>query len=161
MGSATVRTAILLVVMLALVGCASGPPKRDAVPVEVRASAFVNPDTSGRPSPVVVYLLSLRSIDGLGSVALSNIIDGPANALASDLVSFRQVTLLPGEVKSLDIDVSSDTRFVAVVGALQAYQQMQWKDYVEYSSGVIAGLPGRRRMAVDINETGVRFDRSR
>ena len=105
----------LLVLGLLLVGCAAAPSKRSVLVAEVRASAQANPDATGRPSPVVVYLLSLRSVDRLYSTDIVQVLDGPASALAADLVSFRQLTMLPGEIKAADLDISEDTRFVAVV----------------------------------------------
>lgn len=152
---------ILLVLGLFLVGCAAAPSKRSALVAEVRASAQANPDATGRPSPVIVYLLSLRSTDRLHSTDIEQVLDGPATALAADLVSFRQLTMLPGEIKSADLDISEDTRFVALVADLQNFKDLRWKDLVEIPNGPISSLFKGNKLVVEIDQLGVHIVRTR
>ena len=151
----------LLVLGLLLVGCAAAPSKRSVLVAEVRASAQANPDATGRPSPVVVYLLSLRSVDRLYSTDIVQVLDGPASALAADLVSFRQLMMLPGEIKAADLDISVDTRFVAVVADLQNFKDLRWKDSVEIPKGPLSSLFKGNKATVEIDQSGVHIVRTR
>jgi type VI secretion system VasD/TssJ family lipoprotein len=105
--------------------------------------------------------MSLRSLDRFQAVGINELIDGPAAALGADLISFRQATLLPSEAKRIEVDVSAETRYIAVAGAIQAFQNKQWKDFVEYRSGVIAGLTGGKEVRAEVGDAGVRILRVR
>lgn len=153
--------AALTLLVLVLAGCASNSAKRSILAMEVRATSQANPDSTGRPSPVIVYVLSLRSIDRFHTVEINEVLDGPANVLAADLVSFRQLTVLPGEVKVAELDMTDDTRFVAVVGGIQNFQQLRWKDSVEISNGKISTLFRGNKAVIDIDHTGIRIVRER
>ena len=153
---------VALIMMITMLGgCASGPTKRSILAMEVRATSQANPDSTGRPSPVIVYVLSLRSIDRFHTVEINEVLDGPANVLAADLVSFRQLTVLPGEVKSAELDMTDDTRFVAVVGGIQNFQQLRWKDSVEITNGKVSALFRGNKAVIDIDHTGIRIVRGR
>ena len=150
---------LVLGATILLVACSSKPistPKRETLAAEVHATAMANPDASGRPSPVVVFVLSLRSLDRLQAVDMLPLLDSPATALASDLVSFRQITVLPGEVKGMELDVTSDTRFIAAIAALQGFKDQQWKDTVDISGNALKV----NKILIDIDQSGIHIPRN-
>lgn len=147
---------VTMLCMLLLVACGSNPtPKRTSLAAEIRASTLANPDATGRPSPVVVYVLSLRSIDRFQSTQLVDILDGPATALAADLVSFRQMTILPGETKTTEVDTTPETRFVAAVAALQNYSNLRWRDSVEISDTLLPALFKSNKASIEVDQSGI------
>ncbi len=150
----------VLLATLLLSACASNsPPKRSSLASEIHVSTLANPDATGRPSPVVVYVLSLRSLDRFQTAELTDILDGPATSLAADLVSFRQVTLMPGETRAVELDTTTDTRFISAVAALQNYHSLQWRDTVEIGSKPMSSLFKSNKASIEIDQTGIHIQR--
>ncbi len=146
--------------LLLLSACASAPTeKRTLLVSEIHASTQANPDSTGRASPVLVYVFSLRSLDRLQSANILELLDSPSGALVGDLVSFRKATVLPGEISVVELDVTKDTRYIAAVAALQDHRNQQWKDSVDISSKGLSGLFRSNKARIDVNEIGIQIHR--
>ena len=66
--------AILAVAIMALLGACAGAPKREKLDMQVSATADVNPDMQGRPSPIILHIMELSSteqFDGLDYMSLT------------------------------------------------------------------------------------------
>ncbi|HET9049404.1 MAG TPA: type VI secretion system lipoprotein TssJ [Chiayiivirga sp.] len=160
MNTSAIRLFAVVLFALLVSACASNaPPKRSSLASEVHVSTLANPDASGRPSPVVIYVLSLRSLDRFQASELTAILDGPANSLGADLVSFRQITVLPGETRAVELDTTSDTRFIAAVAALQNYRSLQWRDAVEVGGKSLSKLFGSGKASIEVDQSGIHIQR--
>src|ERR1700730_16233727 len=96
-------------------GCASKPPKPAPTHAELIVSADVNPDASGRASPVVVRVYQLRNDGEFNSAAFFGVYEKEKETLGASLVSREEYVLAPGENRKLDLPLNGDTRFIGVV----------------------------------------------
>ncbi len=79
-------------------GCASGGPPED---VEIRGSITVsesvNPDSSGRPSPLMIRIYELSAVESFNAAEYFALTDDPQSALGGDLLGVQPIMLTPGE----------------------------------------------------------------
>ena len=108
------RAVLALAIVLggALAGCKSKPPKPAPPPpviltLNLAASADVNPDAQGRPSPVVVRVYQLK--------------DGAA------LAARQEFELAPSEQRSVTLKPPPEVRFIGVVVAYRDIRNARWR----------------------------------
>lgn len=112
--------------LLLLSGCAS-TPKPTIVKVSINAQSGLNPDSRGRPSPVVMKLYELKSITGFNGADFFSVFDSEQKTLGADLLSSEVFQLRPGEILKLERPIQPDARYVAVVAAFRDLEHSQWR----------------------------------
>jgi type VI secretion system protein VasD len=132
--------AVLACAVLALAGCAAKPPKPVAAKALVLASPTVNPDASGRPSPVVVRVYQLRGDAEFNGADFFAVFDHEKETLGASLILREERTLNPGEKAEFDMPVSPDARFVGAVAAFRDIRSTRWK--------ALAGAPEKSLLKV-------------
>jgi type VI secretion system protein VasD len=114
-------------VTLAVVGCAAKQPK----PVETRAllvaSADVNPDPNGRPSPIVVRIYQLRGDTEFNNANFFDIYEKEKETLGASLIAREEKTLFPGQQIEIDLPLSGEARFVGAVAAYRDLATSRWR----------------------------------
>jgi type VI secretion system protein VasD len=122
--------------------CAKAPPAPPTIniapPVETKisaqmtlsASSDVNPDGSGRPSPVVVRVYQLKTDGAFSAADFFPLFDDDQKALGPELVSRDEFILAPAEQKSVDLTLSGETRYVGAVAAFRDIRNAQWRGVV-------------------------------
>jgi type VI secretion system protein VasD len=122
------RRLILLVAGALLVGaCASKPPKPAPTHAELTVSPDVNPDSSGRASPVVLRVYQLRNDGEFNSADFFGVYEKEKETLGASLVSREEYVLAPGENRKLDLPVNAETRFIGVVAAFRDIRVARWR----------------------------------
>jgi type VI secretion system protein VasD len=137
-----VRPAAVLA-MLTTISCAkpappptvAPPPLTIAAPAETKvkasmvltASADVNPDDSGRPSPVVVRVYQLKTDAAFAKSEFADLFDSDEKVLGAEMISRDEYLLGPSERRAIDIAVAPDTRFVGAVAAYRDIRNAQWR----------------------------------
>jgi len=110
--------------LLALSGCASGPA---VIRTSVTTDSGVNPDSRGRPSPVVVRLLELKSLTGFESADFFSLFERDKETLGADLVAREELQLRPGEQRSFERTLQADTTYVGVIAAFRDLERARWR----------------------------------
>jgi len=106
---------------------AAPPDTKIKASMSLAASGDVNPDGSGRPSPVVIRVYQLRT-DALFSKAdYFTLFGEDEKALGQELISRDEYTLDPSERRSVDIVVANETRFVGVFAGFRDSRNTQWR----------------------------------
>jgi type VI secretion system protein VasD len=128
--TARIPFAVLLGVALTLLEACGGMPKP---PLEIRltlqvvAASDVNPDRSGRASPVAVSVLQLKTADAFLNAdffAASN----PTNPeLAADVASRDEITLNPGETREVPFKLGASASSVGVIAAFRDIEHASWR----------------------------------
>jgi type VI secretion system protein VasD len=122
---ATLRAALaplaLALFACVIAACATKPPKPPVAAVTVAARADVNPDATGRPSPIVVRFYQLKADAGFLNADFFGLFDDDKRALGADVSGREEMELAPGETRSLELGLAPETRFV---GALAAYRDI-------------------------------------
>jgi type VI secretion system protein VasD len=131
-----VRSLAVAVVGLAgllLNGCAAKPPPPPpASPPQqfiahLRAAADVNPDGSGRPSPLVVRVYVLKQDQGFKAAELFALYDKEKETLAADLLASQEFELKPGESRDYTFTALPQARSFAVLAAYRDLRNAQWR----------------------------------
>jgi type VI secretion system protein VasD len=118
---------IAIVMLAALAGCASGPPKATKARMTVIAQSDVNPDASGRPSPIVVRVYQLQQDAKFANADFFALFDDEQQALGGDLLARDEITLAPGERKEVQVEVKGEAKFLGAVAAFRDIRNSQWR----------------------------------
>jgi type VI secretion system protein VasD len=80
-----------------IAGCGSAPEKPADVKARISASADVNPNSEGRPSPVHVRIFQLKEDGAFMSADFWSLVDKEQETLGDSLVLRLEEDLAPGE----------------------------------------------------------------
>jgi len=98
-------------------------------------SASLNPDPTGRPSPVVVRLYELADRGTFESADFFGIYDNEASTLGTDMLSREELELKPGERREVTHDLDDKTRYLGVVVAYRELDNALWRAVAEIRPG--------------------------
>lgn len=114
---------------LALGACSSTPepPKPTIVSATISASADLNPDSSGRASPLVVRVYELKSTSAFDDADFFSLWDRDQQTLAGDLNAREEMVLRPNDSLSMQRTTKPDTRFIGVVAAYRDLERAAWR----------------------------------
>lgn len=115
-----------------LSGCSMMPWAAEEVPdtrvnAVVVASSQVNPDQSGRPSPLVVRIYELRAVSAFNNADYFALADEDKKTLGADLVRRREFEFSPGEAIRLDFEPRDGARYFGVVAAYRNVTEANWR----------------------------------
>jgi type VI secretion system protein VasD len=152
------------VVLVLAAACAKAPPVAPAVPLTIAAapeakvkapmtiavSADVNPDASGRPSPIVVRIYQLKTDAAFRGADFFALFENDAQVLGSELISRDEFTLAPAERKTMDVTVAGETRFVGAVAAFRDIRNAQWRVIVPATAKGLDVAVERARVVMSV-----------
>ena len=117
-----------LVCMLMLGACATS---RSNEPVRtntyLQAEGDLNPDATGRASPVVVRVFGLKSDAEFAAADFPALYERERETLGSSLLSRQEYVLKPGERNELWLPVPRDTAYIGVVAAFRDIRGTKWR----------------------------------
>jgi len=101
------------------------------VSVSLHAGERLNPDPSGRPSPLVVRIYELRGRTAFESADFIGLYEKDADLLRADLVKKQQWHVQPGQTLEVAAhEVPNDVAFVAVFAAYRDLERANWRAVV-------------------------------
>lgn len=113
-----------------------GAPNVPAIPVpaaptavkgSIVASSTVNPDRTGRPSPIVLKVFELKSLAAFDKFDFFSLFERDKETLGNELAAREDFSLKPGERKEFARQVSPETRYVGVVAAFRDLERSTWR----------------------------------
>ena len=119
-----------LAAALTLPACKTVPVKPSNVSkakVALSASADVNPDSSGKPSPVVVRVYQLKGDTAFAGADFFALFDDEMKVLGQDLINREEYVLTPAEHRTVELVVPKTVRFVGVIAAFRDIRNSQWR----------------------------------
>lgn len=131
-----IRTVALLLVCLLsamLIACGGSPKREDPVKLNVAITAAddINPDSSGRPSPVVVAIYQLAVIEAFENGDFFSVFDESGVALGDTLLKREQIVLQPGENRLYEAEFDPAIAYVGVVAAYRNVENATWRAFLE------------------------------
>lgn len=87
--------------------------------VELTVGSNLNPDSSGRPSPVELKLFQLTNDSKFIGASVVELLQDSDAALSADIISFDQTMVFPGESKEYELVVDKNADFIGVFAAFQ------------------------------------------
>lgn len=120
------------------VGCGSPAPAPVPVPVPVPTEPItlavtlvaredVNPDVRGRPSPIAVRVLELRTTSGFEVADFFSLYERDQATLSTELMAKEQFVLQPGATQGYTRKATAETRFLGVLAAYRDLERSVWR----------------------------------
>ena len=129
---------------LALLGlfsaCAGGPPKREALDMQITATADVNPDLQGRPSPVILHIMELNSTEQFNRLDYMSLTQPSGAALGAELLGKNQVVMQPGETKALPMELNPMTSSIGLIAGYRDIDNATWRKLIPITQGSTKGI---------------------
>jgi type VI secretion system protein VasD len=129
------------------------PPKPSVAELSFIIDANVNPDASGRPSPVLVRIYELRSVAAFNRADFFSLYERDKEQLGPELVSRDELPLMPGGKPQAITTLRSDTRYVGVVAAFRDIERARWRA----STPIFVNQTTRMEITLDRNEVAIRL----
>lgn len=120
-------TCVIAVALVASACAKGGAPKPSKTRVALAASADVNPDGTGKPSPVVVRLFQLKGDAAFTNAEFFALYDDEMKVLGPELIGREEYVLAPAEKRTVEVSVSGAARFVGVIAAYRDIRNSQWR----------------------------------
>lgn len=147
--------AACLLAVCMLTACASKPPKPDPARARLVASEQVNPDASGRASPIVVRLFQLRDQDAFATAEFFDLYEKEKEILGESLVSRQEYVLAPGEARELEIPLDAQARFLGVLAAFRDIRAAQWRAVTRAPEKKLTDLLGKDGVTITLDKDTV------
>lgn len=125
--SSLLRLLLLGTLLCALLGCQSTRRLLDfdtRAVIDFQSLQGINPDTDGRPSPVVVRVFKLADQRQFSREDFLNLYENPEARLGKDLLGTLLLKeLAPGEDRRETIELSPDVRYLGLLAEFVQYQR--------------------------------------
>lgn len=113
----------------------SGLKKREpnngerTVRLRLNTGEVLNSTEDGEPLALLVRIYQLKSDAGFASISYTQFVDNATGKamLGEDLVSVRELTLLPGKTYALEEKMSADAKVLGVVALFHSPASARWK----------------------------------
>ncbi len=129
--------------LLGLAACAKlFGPSATVVNVDLRASPGLNPDATGRASPLRLRFYELKSASVFSSADFFSLYDRDKEVLAADIVVREEIQVEPGMQKSFTRKPGPDTKFIAVLAPYRDLDHAKWRAAME--------VPANKTTPVDL-----------
>lgn len=141
--------AIAAAAMLAA-GCGSAPPKPAVAKARITASADVNPDREGRPSPVHVRIFQLKEDGAFMGADFWALVDKEQETLGPSLVQRLEFDLTPSESKEFELKIAPEARVLGVMAEYADYRNAQWRVVAQAPNKTLLDLVKKDRVTFEI-----------
>jgi type VI secretion system protein VasD len=126
-------------------------PKPSVAELSFVVDANLNPDASGRPSPVMLRIYELRSVAAFNRADFFSLYERDREQLGPELVSRDELPLMPGGKPQAITTLRSDTRYVGVVAAFRDIERARWRA----STPIFVNQTTRMEIRLDRNEVAI------
>lgn len=130
----SLRLAVMLLLTVFLGACGSGPSPT-LVEVTFTAAPDVNPDPSGRPSPIFVRFYQLAATGTFETADYFQLHDKEAAILGPSLLDRQELPLTPGTSQKIEITAKPGTAAIGIVAAYRDIDRAQWRAKAAIPSG--------------------------
>lgn len=106
-----------------------GKEKQYELPIRFFAGEQLNTTSSGKSLSLVIKIYTLRSTERFKALSISQITtpESEKEALGEDLISVREITLIPGKSYEIILKVPDDGLAIGVAGLYRAPYENRWK----------------------------------
>jgi type VI secretion system protein VasD len=141
--------------LVVLAACAAKPSKPVETKAVLAATADVNPDSSGRPSPVVVRIYQLRGDAEFNGADFFALYDKEKDTLGASLILRDEQTLFPGQQIEMKLPLSADARFVGAIAGFRDVQGTRWRAVVGAPEKSLLKLLSKNRITVRVDKAAI------
>ncbi len=113
---------LTLLCSLQLFAC-SGPN----IELEIASHRNINPDHSGRPSPVKMKVFELRNNINFEHADFTTLFTNPIQVLGADLLATDEFILIPGETRIIKYMPNLATKYIGVIAGFRQLDRATWR----------------------------------
>lgn len=124
---------VFSIILCTLLVCAATGCGKPHIELDVASHPNVNPDYSGRPSPVIVKLYELKSDLTFRQGDFNSLFSQPVQTLGADLVAADELVFVPSEAATVTYELMPETRFVGLVAGFRQMDRAEWRGIVPVS----------------------------
>jgi type VI secretion system protein VasD len=159
-GAIRVVHAMVLLAAIGLPACKSKPPVAPPAPpivarVTIVVAPDVNPNGSGRPSPVFLRLYQLRDGAKFLNGEFGDVTTHSDQVLAATLIGRDERMVQPGTTTTLSLTIAPETGLIGVVAEYRDLSNSQWRAVSPAPAGGLLTLFKDHSLMVDVNRQGV------
>lgn len=121
------RVAIIALLALCVGGCEWMLSSVTKVDLRLIAKGDLNLDDNGRPSPLVVRVVELRSAQSFEAAEFFSLFESEQETLGADWVASEEIELKPGDIKDLKIALQPDSQLLGIIGAYRQLEDANWR----------------------------------
>jgi type VI secretion system protein VasD len=121
------RPFIILGVLTAVAACSAPPPPPTVVQLTLTATPDVNPSPSGQGAPLVVRVYQLGSTSAFTGAEFFPLFNQDQATLGTDLVKRDELTLVPGQTRTLTLTPTEQVKSIGVFAAYRDFQHATWR----------------------------------
>jgi type VI secretion system protein VasD len=118
-----VAAVVIIAAILGLLGGCAKP----SLDLAVASQTNINPDHTGRPSPVIVKVFEMRSDLAFNQSDFRLLFESPVKALGTDLLAMDEMVLVPGEARRIEYAPVFGTMFLGVVAGFRQMDRAVWR----------------------------------
>lgn len=112
---------------LTAVACA---PQLPVVRGAIYTAENINPDYSGRPSPLVVRIYQLKTANEFSKTDYFSLFEKEQETIGEDLLQREEIELQPEKSMLYSRKLNPDTRFIGIAAAFRDIEQAKWRTVV-------------------------------
>jgi type VI secretion system protein VasD len=144
--------ALLVASSFLLSACGARPAKPVPTRAQLIASADVNPDSSGRPSPIVVRVFQLRNDGEFATADFFALYEKEKETLGASLISREEYVLAPGETRQLELPLNAEARFLGAIAAFRDFRSARWRALTPAPEKSLTDLLGRDGVTLTVGK---------
>ena len=134
-----------LVGIFFLIGCSSNETPKDKntqVPLRIHAAANMNQGTHKKPLAQVIKIYHLRATERFEQTPFDSFLDDAQElrALGSDLVSVREMLLLPEQHYELNEKLENGAAYIGIVAFFREPAERRWRFAYEANASALTGI---------------------
>jgi len=159
--AATARAAWIVLSLLLALGAReeravadppSAPATSTTLELTVVGGPALNPNTEGRPSPVVVRIFDLAASRNFDAADYQALFEQPNGLLKQDVVAQEELLLRPGEIQERSRSLSPQVHALGIAAAFRDLDHAVWRLAIPLR-------PGQRNfLLIDLDKNTVRLD---
>ncbi|MHC8945852.1 type VI secretion system protein VasD [Advenella incenata] len=151
-----------------LAGCASTESKM-AVPyiVELNADSQVNPNASGKPSPVKVTVYELKSTNAFDTADYFALMKDPRAVLGDQMLEVNSRIIKPGSTEEIKASGSTQAKALGIVASYRDLNNSQWRLVVDLPEAETTNFykfwqfsPDEKRIRIDVQRAAVNVNKT-
>ncbi len=119
---------IFSLLVFGLASCGSAPTvEKHSLTIRISATTDVNPDLQTRPSPIILHLLELTSIDGFNRADFFALTQNDASALGGDVLNKTEIILTPGASRETVLELDQRSVYLGFVAEYRDIDNARWR----------------------------------
>ena len=136
------------VLMLLAAGCGGGPPKPTPTHATLVVGKDANPDSSGRPSPVVLRVYQLKQEGAFNDADYFALTDKEQETLGPSLVAREEYELQPGDTRAFELKIAPEAHFLGASVGFFDIRNAKWKTIMPTPANKLTINVGKSEVAI-------------